>query len=246
MPEDRSVLSRPAPPPDSIQPYGAEADQVVDLWTGDERAADRPLVVLVHGGFWRPEYDRTHLRPLAEAIFAAGWSVASIEYRREPGRPDHTVDDVRTALARLPALAASLRSDGTILLSGHSAGGHLALWAASSCPGIRGTVALAPVADLGLAERLNLDDGAVSDFLGVAAATRPDLDPVRLDKPLAPVTILHGTNDTLVPFDLSEQYVAAHPSTRLVPVTGGGHYEVIDPQSLAWPLLLAALTDAAN
>lgn len=237
------MLSRPAAPPDSVQRYGAEADHLVDLWTGDERATDRPLVVLVHGGFWRPEYDRTHLHPLAGAIAAAGWSVASIEYRRDPGRPDHTVDDVRTALANLPALATGLNTDGTILLSGHSAGGHLALWAASCCTGLRGTVALAPVADLGLAERLNLDDGAVSDFLGVAAATRPDLDPVHLQDPLAPVTILHGTEDTLVPLDLSAAYAAAHPATRLVPVKGGAHYEVIDPESIAWPLLLAALTE---
>jgi acetyl esterase/lipase len=243
MAEDRSVLSRPAPPPDSVLRYGDHPDQVVDLWAGDDRAAGRPLVVLVHGGFWRPEYDRTHLRPLAAGIHDAGWSVASIEYRREPGRPDVTVDDVRTALAWLPREAVD--HDGTKLLVGHSAGGHLVLWAAASSE-LQGVVALAPVADLVLAEKLHLDEGAVADFLGGAAETRPDLDPVRLDKPDTPVTVIHGKEDTVVPIELAEAYAAAHPSSRLVVVPGAGHFELIDPLSPVWPLVAAELSRCAR
>lgn len=242
MAENRSVLSRPSAPPDSVLRYGDEADHLVDVWSGDQRAAGRPLVVLVHGGFWRPEYDRAHLRPLAGAVAAAGWSVASIEYRREPGRPDRTVEDVGAALDRLPHLLPG-HGDGTMVLTGHSAGGHLALWAAAvaSPAGLRGTLALAPVADLALAESQHLDDGAVRDFLGASSETRPDLDPVRLSEPATSVTIIHGTEDSLVPFGLAESYVSAHPSARLVPVAGGGHFEVIDPDSVAWPLMLAEL-----
>ena len=65
MSEDRSVLSRAAREPDEELRYGDHADQVIDYWHAKEY---RPLVVFVHGGFWRPEYDRMHARPLGEAL----------------------------------------------------------------------------------------------------------------------------------------------------------------------------------
>ena len=248
MAEDLSVLSRAAAPPDHMLRYAAHSDQVIDVWYGDRRAADRPVAVLLHGGFWRPEYDRVHVRPMAHALSAVGWSVASVEYRREPGRPDSTVGDVRTALERLPRLLAEsgrLEPSGQgMVLIGHSAGGHLALWAATAVrpAALRGTLALAPVADLALADRLQLDEGAVAAFLGSAGSTRPDLDPVVLAGPPTPVTIIHGTADTVVPITLAESYVAAHRATRHLPVSGVGHYEVIDPLSLVWPLVTTELS----
>src|SRR5262245_64035659 len=98
MSEDWSVLTRPAPPPDDVMRFGELEDQVIELWRakGD---GGRPLVVIVHGGFWRPEYDRLHARPMANALRDAGWDVASIEYRRQPGDPDAMVSDVAAALA---------------------------------------------------------------------------------------------------------------------------------------------------
>lgn len=244
MAENRSVLSRPAPPPDSLLRYGDHADQVVDVWFGDDRAASRSVVVLVHGGFWRPEYDRIHARPMAHALAAAGWAVASIEYRREPGRPDAAVDDLRTALARLPELLVDARYDETVVLVGHSAGGHLVLWATAAADpaGLRGTIALAPVADLVLAERLDLDGGAVPAFLGGPAESRADLDPRRLPAPPTPTTVVHGIEDAVVPIAVGESYAAGHPAVRLVRLPGAGHYEVIDPLSAAWPLVTAELT----
>lgn len=244
MPENPSVLSRPAPPPGLLLRYGRHPDQVIDVWSGDDRAATRPLAVFLHGGFWRPEYDRTHVRPLGQALCVAGWSVASIEYRRSPGRPAATVDDVRAALGRLPRLLTGVPYDGTLVLLGHSAGGHLALWAAAVVKpsGLRGTVALAPVADLELAERLRLGDGAVPDFLGASATSRADLDPVRLPTPPTPVSVVHGARDTIVPLAVAESYATGHPATRLVRLAEAGHYEVIDPLSPVWPLVTAELT----
>lgn len=244
MPENPSVLSRPAPPPDALLRYGDDPDQVVDSWTGDDRATGRPLAVLLHGGFWRPAYDRTHARPMARALCDAGWSVASMEYRRIPGQPAATLDDVRTALKRLPSLLTDTQYDGTLVLMGHSAGGHLALWAAAVVQPaeLRGTVALAPVADLELAEQLKLGDDAVPDFLGAAAKSRPDLDPVRLPAPATPVTVVQGAEDSIVPIAVAESYAVGHPATRLVRLPESGHYEVIDPLSPAWPLVTAELT----
>ncbi|HMK85219.1 MAG TPA: alpha/beta hydrolase, partial [Steroidobacteraceae bacterium] len=128
MEEDRSVLSRAARAPDSTLTYGADADQVADLWAGPSADQARPLVLLIHGGFWRPAFDRSHLSPMAEALAAIGWTVASVEYRRRPGKPDLTVADVRRAVEVLPAKIAG--HSGRALVVGHSAGGHLVLWLA--------------------------------------------------------------------------------------------------------------------
>ncbi|MFB9201317.1 alpha/beta hydrolase [Nonomuraea spiralis] len=224
--ENRSVLTRPAPGPVRTLRYGADVDQVIDLWP-----ADGPVVALVHGGFWRPEYDRTHLRPMANALNRSGWSVAAVEYRRRPGDPAAAVEDVRAALGVV----------GPSVVVGHSAGGHLALCA--PVPGAA-VLALAPVADLRLAARLGLDDGAVTDFLGGPAEGWPGLDPVRRPDPRGPVVIVHGTADGRVPLGVSESYVAAHPAVSLVRVPEADHYGLIDPESSAWlPVLreLAAL-----
>ncbi|MDH6115099.1 acetyl esterase/lipase [Kitasatospora sp. MAP12-15] len=239
--EDRSVLTRPAPAPDLTLRYGPAADQVADAWPGDGRAAHRPLAVLVHGGFWRPDYDRTHARPMAGALRDAGWTVLSVEYRRCPGQPDLMTADVAAALAALPALLTP--HNGSVVLLGHSAGGHLALWSAAAAPtpALAGVIALAPVADLALADQLRLDNGAVADFLGGPAEERPDLDPVRLDTPSVPVVIVHGSEDEVVPPKLADSYLAAHPATRLERVAGAGHFALIDPLSAAWPVLLATL-----
>ncbi|BCJ70578.1 lipase [Catellatospora sp. IY07-71] len=235
------MLSRSAPAPDATVRYGPLPEQVADAWHGGAGAAARPLVVLVHGGFWRPEYDRAHTHPMAAAIRDAGWTVCSIEYRREPGRPEHAVRDVAGALAAMPGEVDG--HDGRVIVAGHSAGGHLALWAASAAPAPRqvGTLALAPVADLRLAEQLHLDDGAVRDFLGAVAASRADLDPARLPAPAGATVLLHGLLDEIVPVAVAEAYTAAHPGSRLVTVPGAAHFAVIDPLSGAWPAVLAEL-----
>lgn len=233
-----SVFTRSVPPPDQEVRYGDLPDQVIDVWLGDDRASDLPLVVLVHGGFWRPEYDRLHLRPMANALRADGWAVASIEYRREPGRPESTLDDVAAALRAIPT---GLVYDGSLLLSGHSAGGHLVLWAAATgaAPGLRATLPLAPVADLELAERTHVGDDAVTDFLGGPLAGHEGVDPAQLPAPATPVVILHGTADPYVPPALSESYAGKHPRTTLVPIDGADHFALVDPVSRAWPTVTA-------
>ncbi|MDT0307151.1 alpha/beta hydrolase [Streptomyces sp. DSM 44917] len=254
MVEDRSVLTRETPPPPLTVRYGEGPDRVADAWPGGAAAAGRPLLVLIHGGFWRPEYDRTHTRPMARALAGDGWSVASLEYRRVPGDPGATGEDVRAALAAVPGelAARGAASDGSMVLVGHSAGGHLALWAAAvaPAPGLRGTLGLAPVADLRLGHRLGLDGGAVRDFLGGepgAGGEGADAwDPARLAAPGAPVVLVHGMEDIRVPLGLSDAYARAHPGARVVPVPGVGHFELIDPLSAAWPEVTGALAGLAG
>jgi acetyl esterase/lipase len=138
----RDVLTRPAPPPDHVLHYGPLPDHVADLrippglgagGTGQVPA----LVLLLHGGFWRAAYDRQHLGPLAAALAAENFLVCTPEFRRT-GQPGGgwpgTFDDVAAAVDLLPGLARSAlggaAGPGQIILAGHSAGGHLALWSA--------------------------------------------------------------------------------------------------------------------
>ena len=127
-------------------------------------------------------------------------------------------------------------------------GRPLALWLIGQ-PGIPkfgSCLALAPVADLLLAERLGLDADAVEAFLGDAPLNRPDLDPRRLPAPRVPVTVVHGRRDSLVPIAVSRSF--CRKGVRLVEVPDCAHYELIDPASNAWPVVsdeLARLADAA-
>ena len=236
------MLDRSARPPDRQWAYGDGTDQVGDVYLPAPGADLGVPVILVHGGYWRPEYDRTHLRPMAAACAAAGHPTLLLGYSRVPGDPDAAVADLRRGVAT----AGEALPGGPPVLVGHSAGGHLALvLAADSGIRARGCLALAPVADLRDADRLDLDGGAVRDFLGGGAHQRTDLDPVRLPPPAIPVAVLHGDADTLVPPHLSDTYCRATGS-RLVPLPGVGHFEVIDPLSTAWPVVMAELATLAG
>jgi acetyl esterase/lipase len=239
MTEDLSVLTRPAAPPDQVVAYGEAPDQQADIRFGSSGAEARPLVVIVHGGFWRPQYGRDQTGPMAATLAAAGWTVAALGYRRIPAQPDASVDDVVRALDRLPAQTP--RHDGRVIAVGHSAGGHLVLLAASRQPSaLTGVLALAPAADLRLAHELALGNGAVAAYLGDDPAARGDLDPQRLPTPVAATMLLHGDEDTVVPLLVSESYLAAHPDISLHPLNCG-HFALIDPYSAAWPDVVRAL-----
>ncbi|TDB77873.1 S9 family peptidase [Micromonospora sp. KC721] len=258
MPADpRAVLTRPAPPPDLTVAYGDHPDQVVDLRRPAGDGPPRPLLAILHGGFWRAEYDRAHTGPMAAALAGLGWPVAQLEYRRT-GQPGGgwpgTLTDALAGVRALPGLAAGALpgrvAPGPPLLLGHSAGGHLALFVAAHAPdGVRGVLALAPVADLAEAYRLDLDSGAVAALLGGGPAAHPEryavADPRSLVPPPVRTVILHGLRDEQVPIVLSRRYVAAARAAG-GEVTFGEmpeceHFGIIDPESTAWSQVRDAL-----
>lgn len=247
----RGVLSRWAPGPDFTVAYGEHPDQVADVRmpAGQPRAA----VLFLHGGFWRHEYDRAHVGPLAVALASAGLVAITPEYRRT-GAPGGgwpgTFDDVGAAVRTVPARVA----DGLpLLLAGHSAGGHLALWAGAQLAREgrppRGVVALAPVADLTLAYQLDLDRGAVAALLGggpVEAAGRyAAADPMSLLPLGVTMVIGHGERDVQVPIELSRRFSAAARAAgddvTLYEWPGVDHFDVIDPESTSWPAIVTVV-----
>jgi acetyl esterase/lipase len=250
--DPRTVLSRPAPPPDLRVAYGEHPDQVADLRFPPVPAPRRPLIIVVHGGFWRADYDRSHTGPMAADLAARGYPVAQLEYRRtgqSGGGWPGTLEDVSAGIAALPALAARASPlhnapAGPPILLGHSAGGHLALWyaAARSATPLGGVVALAPVCDLVEAYRLDLDRGAVAALLGGSPDELPDryadADPAQHPATAVTTVVVHGVLDEQVPIGLSRGYVsrarAAGADVRLVELPAVEHFGLIDPSAPAW------------
>ena len=272
---DDDVLTRAAPPPDFVVSYGPGRDHVADVRLPPvpsslpvPSAAPAPLVLFLHGGFWRAAYDRTHTGPLAAALAAAGFAVCTPEFRRT-GHPDGgwpgTFDDVAAAVDRLPTLVreaagADVISGEPAVLAGHSAGGHLALWAAArhmipagmpwhtGPPRVAGVVALAAVSDLDACYTVGLGHGAVVTLLGGGPDEYPEryqiTDPMRLLPLGCPVRLVHGTADSVVPCSLSTGFLArgsaAGDDVSLTELPGAGHFDVIDPLSGVWPRVIAA------
>jgi len=228
--------------PDVTLQYDDRADAVIDLHLPAEAG---PAVLLIHGGFWKQRYDRTHLRPMARALAALGYVVAVPEYRRVGGGGGWPVtrDDVVRAAGVLPELCAARDLPWRPpVVVGHSAGGHLALLLAATELPLAGAVGLGPVCDLRAALDLELGSGAVAAFLAGAdpEAADPMSQPAR-----GRVELVHGVYDDDVPVGLSRAYAAAHPGTVLTELDCG-HFEPITPGSVAWPAVVRAVEDSAG
>lgn len=223
--------------PDAVVRYGDHELAIIDLHV--PREPNGTLLVLVHGGFWKQVFDRTHTRDQARALADAGYLVASPEYRRVGGGGGWptTGDDVEAAVAALPELLAGLGLTWErAVMTGHSAGGHLALWLSSRPLSITFdvVVGIAPVCDLAMADALHLGSNAVARLLdGVPGS---EADPMTLlgEPPSADVVLVHGTDDVPVPIALSRGFAAAHPWARLIELPGTGHFEFLDPSTAAF------------
>ncbi|MCF6469942.1 alpha/beta hydrolase [Nonomuraea sp. MG754425] len=247
------LLSRSVRSHDRRIVYGPHPDQVIDVYDGAG-----PLIVLLHGGYWRAEHDRTHTRPMAAALAGEGYTVCLPEYRRagqEGGGWPGTFDDVA---AVLDAVVADPRAGEGVVLVGHSAGGHLALWSTlrhrlpagsrwRAGPAVKGVVGLAAVSDVSEVYALGLGGGAAHALLGGRADLLDQVDPVRLlpfgDTPLV---LVHGVRDRVLPVSMSRRFAAHEPRAGLVELADAGHFSLVDPFSRAWPRVLDAIASVAG
>ena len=223
------------PLPDAEVRYGELPEQVADLYLPAAVEPAPLLLLLIHGGFWKVEWDRMHVRPIARALADRGYLVASIEYRRVGRGVDGgggwptTLDDVARAVAELPGAVAQrfpTRVDpDDVVTIGHSAGGHLALWAALTAQNVTGAVSLAGVIDLGSAYAIRSGGGAVARFMGGGPEEVPEryavADPTRLAAPSVPVALLHGATDAVLPVAISLGYGEREHAEPADPCNGG-------------------------
>lgn len=234
--------------------YGTDPSQFAELTRPS--GTSQGVIVVIHGGFWLSQYDLSLGRPLAASLAEAGWTAYNIEYRRvgNGGGWPQTFDDVAAAIDRLADV------DGvdttTVVTLGHSAGGHLAVWAAArpqltdtswAQPAVPVTAAVsqAGVLDLTAATADDLGGGAVQRFMGGAVDGRyPQADPTAQVPLAVPVRCVHGTSDGNVPLSQSADYVAraaaAGADAELTEVEGD-HFVLIDPSSDAWTTTLGIL-----
>lgn len=225
--------------------YGEEPSQFFDVFLPNGKILGAAM--MIHGGFWRARYDLLHASHLCAALAATGIVVANLEYRRVGevgGGWPGSYDDVLAGFDR-----ASAELVTSLVVLGHSAGGHLALrMAVDRTP--TGVVALAPVADLQMAYQLNLSNGAVAEFVGgspqIELQRFEAADPIRHPSTVKRL-LLHGTKDDVVPMSLSESFVRARRTdpgqVRLVRIEGADHFAPIDPESDAWKSVASSVRE---
>lgn len=208
------------PEPDRVTSYGSHPDQIIEFYDGDG-----PLVTLIHGGYWRAVHTREHMRALGSKLAAHGFQIANIEYRREAGKPDYLFDDVNTALTELT---------NSIALIGFSVGGQIAMVSKSNAHKL---ILLAPVTDLERTKEEGLGDNAVLEFFGNTALS--PYDPMKKDYNQH-LYIIHGDKDQRVPLSHSRDFAKAKGAS-LMEIAGGDHFSVINPDDLAFDLILRTL-----
>ena len=219
-----------------------------------------PVVILIHGGYWRSHFGLDLMHGLARDLVARQIAVWNIEYRRV-GNPGGgwpgTFLDVAQAADYLRTIATTYELDlARVIPIGHSAGGHLALWLAarSHIPAhssiyphehpqtLSGAISLAGVINLEMAYQLHLSNDAVVGLLGGTLEQTPEryiaASPAALLPLHIPQVLIHGTADANVPIEVSQAYGAAARAAgdtiiSLEPA-GVDHFDIINPATKIW------------
>lgn len=247
------VLDRPdRPQPDQRLAYGDAPQQFGELWL-PKGAGPHPVALMIHGGCWQSSLPGPELLAFqADALRSAGVAVWSISYRRvghAGGGYPGTFQDVARGTDRLRTLAQRYPLDlRRLVATGHSAGGHLALWAAArpQLPAtsplktaaplpIPAVVAVAGIPDLAYASSNKLCGPSVDQLLGQAptAANLQDTSPLALLPLQLPQALIHGGLDRIVPAAASTDYraqaTARGDAVEVVTLDDAGHFELIAP-----------------
>jgi acetyl esterase/lipase len=254
----RATRSAGAPAP-TRHSYGSDPSQFGELSLPTQ--APRGTIVIIHGGFWRSQYGLALGRPLAADLVGRGYIVWNLEYRRvgNGGGWPSTLADVAVGIDHLAALEVETEH---VVAIGHSAGGHLAVWAAGRDGIPDGAVGAAPrvslsavvsqagVLDLVTAANTGVGATAVADLLGGFPDQVPQryaiADPIQAVPLDVPVLCVHSKADRNVPYAQSVEYcsaAAAAGANATLHQVSGDHFTLIDPASAGWAVVVAALPD---
>jgi acetyl esterase/lipase len=245
MPAD-DILTLAPPPADARLPYGSDPNQFGELRV-PKTGGPFPVVISIHGGYWRAKYDLKHVGHLCAALSARGMATWNLEYRRV-GNPGGgwpaTFEDIRSGYRYLSQIAQRYKLDSSkVVVIGHSAGGQLALCLAGHETSVNRVISLAGVVDLQQAWELHLSNNAVVEFLGGEPHSVPEhyreADPMQLKISQATQWLIHGASDDTVPPFLSRNYTEQKKkrgeNVHYLEISTAGHTDLIDPRSTAWP-----------
>jgi acetyl esterase/lipase len=251
------------PTADARIQYGDGPLQFGDLRIPPERGP-HPVAVFIHGGCWLAEYDISHSSKLTAALARNGIATWSLEYRRvgdEGGGWPGTFQDIGRGIDHLRSVAPEYHLDlDRVIVMGHSAGGHLALWAAArsrlpaSAPvnstdplTVHGVLALAPAPDLEFLHEQQVCGHVIDKLMGGSPDQVPDRyswgDPMQIAPDGVRQVLIVGKHDVAwTPTGLRYLKGAKRrgDNIRLIEATESGHFEMIDPDSSTWPLVLEA------
>lgn len=250
--------------------YGEEPLQFGEFHV-PQGAGPHPVIVFIHGGCWLGKYDLTDSRPLATAMKESGFAVWNLEYRRV-GNPGGgypgTLLDVGTGTDHLRVLAQTHPLDlSRVVLMGHSAGGHLALWTAArrKIPtehllhqpdpiAVNGVVALAPASDLAFLHKGKQCDHVVDKLLGGSPKEVPEryrfADTAQMAPIGVPQILILGDHDTawtpVARAYLKSARAAGDVQITPIAASESGHFEMIDPGTSTFSLVLKSARSVAN
>jgi acetyl esterase/lipase len=223
-------------------------------------AGPHPVAIVLHGGCWLAQFDHRHVEALAQALTARGVATWVLEYRRlgnaGGGWPGTFLDVARGADWLREAAPRHGLDVERVVAVGHSAGGHLALWLAARAHlaagdelhlpqplRLAGVVALAAIADLAsYSQGAGSCNAAVVELMGGRPDERAERyaqgNPFQLLAGAAPLRLVHGVRDTIVPAAQSERLAAATRArggaVTLDLLEGAGHFDVVAPFAPAW------------
>jgi acetyl esterase/lipase len=250
--------ARPAQPAfDARLKYGTDPNQFGDLRLPKSKAKF-PLLVMIHGGFWRAKYDLAHTGHLCAALTREGFATFNLEYRRA-GNPGGgwpgTFEDIIAGYRFIHQNAAKYNIDPSkSVVMGHSAGGQLALCLAAREPHLKGAVSLGGVVNVRRAWELHLSNDAAVEFMGGNPEQVPEhfheASPIEIAIPKVQEALIHGTKDDIVPVEFSRDYVRIKKQrgeqVKLIEIADAGHFELIDPESKAWAKVEQAVRDLTS
>jgi acetyl esterase/lipase len=224
--------------------YGPHRQNRADLHVPRDGSGPHPVAVLLHGGYWRAFYGKIVMKPLAADLVRRGFATWNIEYRRigrrQGGGYPATFDDVRAAIDHLATLDDERLDLDDVTVIGHSAGGQLALWAASTSDDARvqpaRVIAQAPITNLVAC------GPPAHELMGCEPRENPErwaeCDPIQLLPVGRPVLLVHGGDDATIPIQRTREYVAAAAEAgddvELIEPKPAGHRTHVDPRSEAW------------